>query len=146
MSGDQRRPIVDLTDELLDDVSDGQLQPGVDEIKNTGFNQPLNYAVSKSITPPPRPALAKASGENPFLPQHIRARLHGNNPPPLFEPATAEKPTLTTNKSAAEPIISRQQLIRDLVAVVLPQVEQELRQRLHTLTDDQLQDMLNDRD
>lgn len=138
--------IVDLTDELLDDVSDGQLQPGVDEIKNTGFNQPLNYAVSKSITPPPRPALAKASGENPFLPQHIRARLHGNNPPPLFEPATAEKPTLTTNKSAAEPIISRQQLIRDLVAVVLPQVEQELRQRLHTLTDDQLQDMLNDRD
>ena len=139
---------VNLLDESQDDdVSAGEFQPETEgKVKDTGSNQPLNYAVSKSITTPPRPALAKASGENPFLPQHIRARLHGNNPPPLFDPATAEKPTLPANKPTAEPRISRQQLIRDLVAAVLPQVEQELRQRLQTLTDDQLQDMLNDQD
>ena len=140
---------VDLLDESLDDdLSTGEFQPETEgKVKDTGFNQPLNYAVSKSITPPPRPALAKASGENPFLPQHIRARLHGNNPPPLFDPVAAEKPPITAaSKTATEPIISRQQLIRDLVAAVLPQVEQELRQRLQALTDEQLQDMLNDQD
>ena len=35
--------------------------------------------------------LGKAAGENPFLPEHIRSRLHGNNPPPSFEFATAKK-------------------------------------------------------
>ena len=140
---------VDLLDESLDDdLSTVEFQPETEgKVKDTGFNQPLNYAVSKSITPPPRPALAKASGENPFLPQHIRARLHGNNPPPLFDPVAAEKPPITAaSKTATEPVISRQQLIRDLVAAVLPQVEQELRQRLQALTDEQLQDMLNDQD
>lgn len=107
-------------------------------------SQPLNYAVSKSITPPPRPAaLAKASGENPFLPQHIRARLHGNNPPPLFSSNRDKGPAPTVNKPVGE-ALSRQQLIREVVAAVLPEVEQELRQRLQTLTDEQLEELLND--
>src|SRR5690606_2313308 len=49
-----------------------------------GLPRPLNYAVNTPATPP-RPTLAKASSENPLSPQHIRARLHGNNPPPLFD-------------------------------------------------------------
>lgn len=136
----------DADQDYLDQATVDLTEEPNEKWKDAAFDQPLNYAVNKSITPPPRPALAKASGENPFLPQHIRARLHGNNPPPLFDPATAEKPmTVKANKPTVEPF-NRQQLIREVMAAVMPQVEQELRQRLHALTDEQLQDLLNDPD
>lgn len=133
-------PLDEDTEELADRPLDS-----ADEQKSSGRpEQPLNYAVSKSITPP-RPALAKASGENPFLPQHIRARLHGNNPPPLFEPGVAEKPTaMVQTKPVPEPL-NRHQLIRDVIASVMPQLEQELRQRLLPLTEEQLLEMLQDK-
>ena len=109
-----------------------------------GLNRPLNYAVNKPITPP-RPTLAKASGENPFLPQHIRARLHGNNPPPLFDEFAEKTPASVTSKPTSESV-NRQQLIHEVVAAVLPDVEEELRQRLQALTDEQLQQFLEDRE
>lgn len=91
----------------------------------------------RSNTPTP-----KASGENPFLPQHIRARLHGNNPPPLFDTTNTSprrSPTTRLFGSEAGQSSSRQDLIRDLVDKVMPQIEQELRQRLQLMTDDELQ-------
>lgn len=72
--------------------------------------EPLNYAVKKSITPPPtnRQAVTKASGENPFLPQHIRERLQGNNPFPTFEfneitPVYKSEQSLYKNEAVAAP-------------------------------------------
>ena len=136
----------DADQDYLDQATVDLTEEPNEKWKDAAFDQPLNYAVNKSITPPPRPALAKASGENPFLPQHIRARLHGNNPPPLFDPATAEKPMAVKASKPAEDPFNRQQLIREVTAAVMPQIEQELRQRLHALTDEQLQDLLNDPD
>ncbi|MGM8226276.1 hypothetical protein ACSV5M_06820 [Cellvibrio sp. ARAG 10.3] len=136
----------DADEDYLDQATVDPTEEPNEKWKEAAFDQPLNYAVNKSITPPPRPALAKASGENPFLPQHIRARLHGNNPPPLFDPATAEKPMAVKASKPAEEPFNRQQLIREVTAAVMPQIEQELRQRLHALTDEQLQDLLNDPD
>ena len=111
-----------------------------------GNSQPDDDAATKvasksqpgrSNTPTP-----KASGENPFLPQHIRARLHGNNPPPLFDTTNTSlrrSPTTRLFGPEAGHSSSRQDLIRDLVDKVMPQIEQELRQRLQLMTDDELQ-------
>src|SRR5690606_21897352 len=95
-----------------------------------------------------RPALAKASGENPFLPQHIRARLHGNNPPPLFDFSISKNLSLSNTNTATE-IKSesksensmRQLLIQKVIASVLPQLEQELRIRLEEMSEQELEQM-----
>lgn len=54
------------------------------------FDGPAKPSHHSSISP--RPAqVTKASGENPFLPQHIRERLRGNQPLPkgeFIQPAT----------------------------------------------------------
>lgn len=78
-------------------------------------------------------SIPKAMGENPFLPQHIRARLHGNNPPPVFDLSAATSTTKSTGK-----IETRQDLINELMKKILPQIEQELRLKLLTMTEDEL--------
>ncbi len=110
--------------------------------------------------PTPRTQV-KATGENPFLPQHIRERLHGNNPPPLFEYETAKKiisatkiiaPQTITPKTIAPktivPKISnlRQHLVDDLVKSVMPQIERELRHRLFAMSVEDLEKLLNEED
>jgi hypothetical protein len=81
-------------------------------------------------------AMPKAAGENPFLPQHIRERLHGNNPPPLFDFDLSQK-TTTTLKSKTH-IDNRHDLVNDLVKRYLPQIEQELRLKLLAMTEEEL--------
>lgn len=144
-SDDDRDIAVDRADDEASAEETKNSRGAAKRHEHAQSSQPLNYAVSKSITPPARPAAAKASGENPFLPQHIRARLHGNNPPPLFNSAKDKNPAPAANKPAVAPL-TRQQLIRDVVAAVLPDIEQELRQRLQTLTDEQLEQLLSDED
>lgn len=78
-------------------------------------------------------SIPKAMGENPFLPQHIRARLHGNNPPPIFDFSTTSSTTKSNGK-----IETRHDLINELVKKFLPQIEQELRLKLLTMTEDEL--------
>lgn len=90
-----------------------------------------------------RPALAKASGENPFLPQHIRARLHGNNPPPLFDfTAGTNLPPVRPKAAAQLPRldnVARQRLIDEVVASLLPDIKKALFQRLDELTQQELE-------
>lgn len=96
-----------------------------------------------------RPSLAKATGENPFLPEHIRARLHGNNPPPLFETETARKiatasiPTrqlgntfsVTGASTPGERANHHQQdIIDSIIEKMMPEIEKELRNRLELMT------------
>ncbi|MDQ2077240.1 hypothetical protein [Marinimicrobium sp. ABcell2] len=96
-----------------------------------------------------RPSVTKASGENPFLPAHIRERLHGNRPPPLFEPVppafkpkpTPEAPpTVTPVAPTQNPNLT--QLVEDVVASVLPEAEATLRRKLSELSAEQLHQML----
>ncbi len=87
-----------------------------------------------------RPGVTKATGENPFLPAHIRARLHGNRPPPLFEPhMPPPAPTVEASKSS-EPgdRVNRALLTDELVAEFLPQIEAALRDRLQAMTEEQI--------
>lgn len=99
-----------------------------------------------------RPNLAKATGENPFLPEHIRARLHGNNPPPLFAAEAARKiagsarpitqlgnlqPRSTLSKATS----IQQDIIDSIVARMMPEMEKELRQRLETLSKNILEEL-----
>lgn len=95
-----------------------------------------------------RPNLAKATGENPFLPEHIRARLHGNNPPPLFANITARKISTTSVPSrqlgntftVASTAKSNHQhdIIESIIEKMMPEIEKELRARLELMHQDLL--------
>lgn len=135
-----------------------QQQPSLFNTSDETFDQPTAEINEPDITDKPpdvlskthpendeyhrtlRPSLAKASGENPFLPQHIRERLHGNNPPPLFD--------FSVNKNVAAPktkplqeISMRQRLTNEIIEAIMPKVEQELRQRLDDLTEHELENL-----
>ena len=98
-----------------------------------------------------RPNLAKATGENPFLPEHIRSRLHGNNPPPLFANETARKiahssiPTrqLGNTFAVSSPAKSnhQQDLIDSIIDKMMPEIEQELRSRLELMSKTLLEEL-----
>jgi len=88
--------------------------------------------------------LAKASGENPFLPQHIRERLHGNNPPPLFEYETAKKIISSTKNIAHKTNKPRQYLVEEVMLSMMPQIERELRHRLFAMSVEDLEKLLNE--
>ncbi|HSX51722.1 MAG TPA: hypothetical protein VLF09_12225 [Cellvibrio sp.] len=112
------------------------------ELKRTGFaapqsNTPINPFADN------RP-LAKASGENPFLPQHIRERLHGNNPPPLFEYETAKKIISSTKNIAHKTNKPRQYLVEEVMLSMMPQIERELRHRLFSMSVEDLEKLLNE--
>ncbi|MDF3013050.1 MAG: hypothetical protein K0Q78_1254 [Cellvibrio sp.] len=112
------------------------------ELKRTGFAASQN---NTSINPfaDNRP-LAKASGENPFLPQHIRERLHGNNPPPLFEYETAKKIISSTKNIAHKTNKPRQYLVEEVMLSMMPQIERELRHRLFSMSVEDLEKLLNE--
>jgi len=104
---------------------------------------------TKPETAMPKTALKKPAGENPFLPEHIRARLHGNNPPPSFEQMTANRIAQThkpsrllgatqTHFAAAS---AKENLINEIVDKLLPEIEIELRERLEKMTDQQLDEL-----
>jgi hypothetical protein len=98
-----------------------------------------------------RPNLAKATGENPFLPEHIRARLHGNNPPPLFANVTARKianssvpsrqlgNTFTVASSAKSN--HQQDIIDSIIEKMMPEIEHELRSRLELMSKNLLDEL-----
>ncbi len=110
------------------------------EQKKHGFASHLNNPAHSHATRPQ----VKATGENPFLPQHIRERLHGNNPPPLFEYEAAKKIISATKTTAAKTGKPRQQLVDDVLRSLMPQVERELRHRLFAMNVDDLEKLLNE--
>src|SRR5690606_25095963 len=91
---------------------------------------PATSATQSAATPTQRPALVRAAGENPFLPEHIRARLHGNNPPPLFDFSIDNGKTTTVTKMMGKTAevrmgetgknAARQQLIKEIIGAVMP--------------------------
>lgn len=97
-----------------------------------------------SAAPTDNRPLAKASGENPFLPQHIRERLHGNNPPPLFEYETAKKIISSTKNIAHKINKPRQYLVEEVMLSMMPQIEIELRHRLFAMSVEDLEKLLNE--
>lgn len=108
--------------------------------KKHGFASQLSHANAHADNRP----LAKASGENPFLPQHIRERLHGNNPPPLFEYETAKKIISSTKNIAHKTNKPRQYLVEEVMLSMMPQIERELRHRLFAMNVDDLEKLLNE--
>ena len=102
----------------------------------------------------PRASTVKASGENPFLPEHIRARLHGNNPPPSFAQSTARRiastsrPTTLLGSTSApneqeKSQSIQQELIDGIIKKMMPEIEKELRQRLTLMSESLLQELKN---
>lgn len=108
----------------------------------TNHRPTLSNAIHTSVSRP----LAKASGENPFLPKHIRERLHGNNPPPLFEYETAKKIVNSTKNIANKMNKPRQILVDEVVNSLMPQIEAELRHRLLAMSVEDLEKLLHEED
>lgn len=98
--------------------------------------KPMTTGVTTSRIP------VKPSGENPFLPQHIRQRLHGNNPPPLFEYEAIKKINTATRQLQAKTGSPRQQLIEDVITGLMPQIETEIRHRLFAMSTEELEQLL----
>jgi hypothetical protein len=102
-----------------------------------------------------RPNLAKATGENPFLPEHIRARLHGNNPPPLFANVTARKIanssvpsrqlgntfTVAGNSKSHHQQDAIENIIESIIEKMMPEIEHELRSRLELMSKNLLDEL-----
>lgn len=139
-----KTPLPESGNSLLDTL--GELEKHTTEAAANRLAAEANKALA-------RPSLAKATGENPFLPEHIRARLHGNNPPPLFETETARKiattsiPTrqlgntfsVTGASFGGEKVNSHQQdIIDSIVEKMMPEIEKELRSRLEIMTKNML--------
>lgn len=110
--------------------------------------QPSLFQTSNSASThsaKPRPAsITRATGENPFLPEHIRARLHGNRPPPLVEELAANPPAQPRTEPPTDRPLSRAALIEEVVQASLPDIEARLRARLSSLTEEQLQTLIAD--
>lgn len=113
-----------------------------------------NIPAGRTAAPHPRrPAPTKASGENPFLPAHIRARLHGNRPPPGFESDDASAPsksapamapdTEESSSASAPTYTSREQLVNELITDLQPMLEAQLRDKLNALSQEQLRQLMD---
>lgn len=109
-------------------------------VKKQGFASHIQTSAHSQTARTP----VKATGENPFLPQHIRERLHGNNPPPLFEYEAAKKIISATKTITPKTGKPRQQLVDDVLKSLMPQVERELRHRLFAMSVDDLEKLLNE--
>jgi hypothetical protein len=116
-----------------------------------------NSAVEKTKAAIARAEASKFSGENPFLPQHIRTRLHGNNPPPNFEFETAKKisnssrPTTQLGNTqqafmTAKPVSHQQEMIDDIIEAMLPHITKALRDRLAGMSKEMLEILLEEND
>lgn len=130
---------LDSAKDLLDTLSD--LEKHAEEVTSNKLhdNQKSVFA---------RPNLAKATGENPFLPEHIRARLHGNNPPPLFANETARKISgasipsrqlgntfsLGAASSSTKTNNYQEDIIDSIINKMMPEIERELRNRLEAMS------------
>lgn len=78
-----------------------------------------------------RPVLPKKPvGENPFLPQHIRQRLRGNQPLPVGMPPPYPSYQAETEALERSQQHENQALIDSLVAEFMPKIETRLRERL----------------
>ncbi len=99
------------------------LPPGVLPGQRSLFESPSQESAGKPVI------TRKASGENPFLPQHIRERLHINRS--LVDEL---KSGTTPEASASSDVISAvrlQQLVDQVIATHLPRIEADLRERLY---------------
>lgn len=110
------------------------------DVKKQGFASHIQTSAHSQTARTP----VKATGENPFLPQYIRERLHGNNPPPLFEYEAAKKIISATKTITPKTGKPRQQLVDDVLKSLMPQVERELRHRLFAMSVDDLEKLLNE--
>ncbi len=87
-------------------------------------------------------ALLSSYGENPFLPQHIRARLRGNRP----EASDTQNASTASQQTAPGTTPqSRDTLINDLVQQVMPQLEQRLRDQLQRMSADEIKALLKEK-
>ena len=133
--------------------SDSELRDTIEELAKHTAEVTINKFAQDAHKSTTRPSLAKATGENPFLPAHIRSRLHGNNPPPLFAQETARKIASSSIPSrllgntfglsqATKPVNHRQTIIDGLVEKFMPEIEKELREKLQTMTKEQLEELI----
>ena len=140
-----------------DEIDQPTTHPSVLPGQGSLFDEPVrpSSSTTKNIppinVPPTRTTTAstsvnrapvKPSGENPFLPQHIRQRLHGNNPPPLFEYEAIKKITTATKQLQGKTGSPRQQLIEEVITGMMPQIETELRHRLFAMSTEELEQLL----
>ncbi len=133
-------------------ISDNELLDTIDALEKHTAEVTANKFSNDSHKSAVRPSLAKATGENPFLPAHIRSRLHGNNPPPLFAQETARKIASSSIPSRQlgntsffgkthKATNSQQDLIDSVIEKLMPEIEKELRSKLESMSKQMLDEL-----
>lgn len=143
MTEQPKDPKTDLLDELesikhlLEDDDIPLLQEVIDDIESSpAFSEPHSGARRAPVT--------RASGENPFLPKHIRERLKSYQQAALPlepEPPTPTPPAQTA--SAQSP--NRAELVNNVIKALQPDIEKRLRQQLAGLSVEELRGLLGDK-
>lgn len=80
--------------------------------------------------------IPKPTGENPFLPQHIRDRLQANRAPGNQPPALTVEPLYRENLEH-----HAERLLSEVIKEFLPKIEAELHSRLQALIKDHLNEL-----
>lgn len=111
-------------EENIEHNLDGNSVPASSELISDIHNQQSLFQQSETAQP------VKARGENPFLPKHIRDRLHGNRP---VVPSQKIQPLKSQLKTESDRILD------DLVSEFLPEIEARLRAQLQPLVQQQLE-------
>jgi len=152
--GDPKNALLDELESikglLLDEDDIPTLQEVIESIEPLEPDTPRQSSLftergrPSSRARPPRPT--RASGENPFLPQHIRARLQGRQPAldSFLENTPHEPPTTApAEETDPSPRVDRAALIDALIEESLPELEAKLRERLEQYSQETLQELLN---
>ncbi|MFV8782202.1 hypothetical protein ACNKU7_07240 [Microbulbifer sp. SA54] len=128
-----------------------EFQPGLFDAPKKTESHPVEPKTVETEPEKPAPAVI-ATGENPFLPPHIRARLTGGrvprseeqvNPTPAPQEVQPELPEqqLQAPQASAAPasttrVSNRERLIEQLVAEQLHELERQLRANITAMVDE----------
>ncbi|WP_111640667.1 hypothetical protein [Marinimicrobium alkaliphilum] len=134
----------DLLDELesikhlLEDDDIPLLQEVIDDIE-------AGPAYSEQSHTPRRSPVTKASGENPFLPKHIRERLKSYQQATL--PLEADLPAPKQQAARTTPQknqvkIDKETLIDNVIKALQPDIEKQIRRQLEALDPEDLTRLL----
>lgn len=154
--GDTKSSLLDelesIKDLLVDEDDIPILQEVIESFEPVSSNSPRQNALfpEEPLTERKRqrtPQPTRATGENPFLPAHIRERLQGNQPPPLLDTRDFAEPAPKENPGAANSApspLTRSSLINALMDELRPELEARLRESLESLSQDLLVELLSE--
>jgi hypothetical protein len=139
----------DSTNDSLESINDEQpsttpgVLPGQQSLFDEKKSERSSSAAQENSIKPSQEKKVKASGENPFLPKHIRERLNGTVDLPAYDtagrplqkhygdnPSSPKMTASATPKKVEDSTNPTDELVDKLVKEFMPKIEEKLRKEL----------------